>query len=138
MKLRGIEGNGMLLENKTEHNLDFLHGYVSCHDTHGLRVKVAYTKLGARCPYSGRFHGKRGRIRVSINSDNSYPLEIVVGSPFNRANWRKFTMWSARELVAFVFLHELSHFLDHQRGLPLGCKQTKADMFALRKMGKVR
>jgi len=128
----------MLLENKTHFDVDFLHTFVNRYNTNNLRVKVAYTKLGAKCPYSGRFYGRKSYIRVSVNPDNSYPLEIIVGSPFNRAGWRRFQMNSAEEMVSFVFLHEMSHFLDHQSGLPLGCKQTKADMFALRKMGKVR
>ncbi len=126
----------MLLDNRTHFNVEFLHRHVSGYDTQGLRVKVAYTKRGARCPYSGRFYGQRSYIRVSVNPRNSYPMEIIVGSPFNRASWRRFAMNSAEELITFVFLHEMSHFLDHQQGLPLGCKQTKSDMFALRKMGK--
>jgi len=126
----------MLLENRTGYDTDFLHGLVGGYDTNALRVKVAYTKAGARCPYSGRFYGKKKRIRVSVNPENSYPVQVLVGNPFNRASWRKFAMHSAQELIAFVFLHEMSHFLDHQQGLPLGCKQTKADMFALRKLGK--
>lgn len=128
----------MILENKTEHDVEFLHGFIEGYDTSRLRTKVAYTKLGARCPYSGRFYGRKGYIRVSVNPDNRYPMDVIVGSPFNRETWKHFSMNSAQDLISFVFLHEMSHFLDHQRGLPLGCKQTKADMFALRKMGRVR
>lgn len=128
----------MLIENRTHFDVGFLHDFIKDCDTQKLRVKVAHTKLGARCPYSGRFYGRKGYIRVSINPDNSYPVEVIVGSPFNKTGWKRFSMNSARELISFVFLHELSHFLDHQHGLPLGCKQTKADMFALRNMGKVK
>jgi len=128
----------MQLQNQTHFDVNFLHDFVSGHNTNGLEVKVAYTKLGAKCPYSGRFYGQKGYIRVAVNPDNNYPLEVIVGSPFNKAKWQSFSMNSAEELISFVFLHEISHFLDHQKGLPLGCKQTKSDMFALRKMGKVK
>ena len=127
----------MIIDNRTEHDLGFLHRFVDGHDVQGLRVKVATTKRGAKCPYSGRFYGRKAYIRVSINLDNRYPLDVTIGSPFNRATWKRFTMNSVKELISFVFLHEFSHFLDHQQGLPLGCKQTKADTFALRRMGKL-
>jgi len=39
--------------------------------------------------------------------------------------------------MSFVFLHELSHYLDFRNGIPVRCKQTKADMFALKRMGFV-
>lgn len=122
--LRGIE----------EKMRELVEGY-SC--TENLQVKVKYTKENARAPYSGICYYTKDKIRVSINPHNKYPIKINVGSPFNKKAWEHYHLNSPEELTLFVFLHEISHYLDYKNGLSVRCKQTKADKFALWKMGKI-
>ena len=128
----------MELFNSTDWDMDFLHEYVKDYDTAGLRTYVKDIKAGARVPYSGVCYYKKGRIRVSINPKNRYPLTVRVGSPFDKSSWKYYQMDSHKEIASFVFLHELSHYLDYKSGVPVRCKQTKSDNFALRTMGKLR
>jgi hypothetical protein len=103
-----------------------------------LQVKIKYTKENAKTPYSGVCYYREDKIRVSINPKNRYPLKITVGSPFNKSSWQNYYLNSEEELALFVFLHEISHYIDYKNGLSVRCKQTKADKFALWKMGKLK
>lgn len=127
----------MELINQTDENIDFLHEYVREYDTSQLKAYIKNTRRGANTPYSGVCYYKTGVIRVSVNPNIRYPLTIRVGSPFNKLSWRYYEMNSFKEVVSFVFLHELSHYLDYRSGVSVRCKQTKADYFALKKMGRV-
>jgi len=113
-----------------------LRDYVGRHDTRHLLVELKHTKAGAKTQYSGVFVHKDAKIRVSINPGNRYPLKVRVGSPFDRSKWEHYRLDSAEELAAFIFLHEFSHYLDYCKGIPTRGKQTKADLYALEKMGK--
>ena len=123
--------------NSTDIDSGLLHGYVRDHDTCSLRVHIRDVRKGARTPYSGVCYYKEHRIRVSINSRNRYPVRVRTGSPFDRRSWRYYDMDSSEELMSFVFLHEFSHYLDYRNGIPVRCKQTKADNYALKVMGKI-
>ena len=128
----------MKLLNKTDFQVDsILNDYVKDYPVENLSVKVVHTKENARTPYSGVCYYKKDKIRVSINPKNKYPLQIKIGSPFDKASWEFYHMNSPEELVSFVFLHEISHYLDYKNGIATGCKQTKADKFALWKMNKL-
>jgi len=127
----------MEIINQTSMDVNFLHDYVKEYNTEDLRVYMKDIRVGARVPYSGVCYYKKGRIRVSINPKNRYPLKIRVGSPFNKESWRYYDMNSYEDIASFVFLHELSHYLDYKTGVPVRCKQTKSDCFALKKMGRI-
>lgn len=107
-------------------------------DTENLKVSIRYTKENSKAPYSGVCYYKKDKIRISINPHNSYPMKITVGSPFNKNSWEYYYLETPEELITFVFLHEISHYLDYKNGLSTRCKQTKADKFALWKMGKLK
>jgi hypothetical protein len=128
----------MELINQTSRDMDFLQDYVKEYDTEGLRVYMKDIKAGARVPYSGVCYYKKGRIRVSINPKNRYPLTLRVGSPFNKESWKYYQMKTYEDIASFVFLHELSHYLDYKNNVPVRCKQTKSDNFALKKMGLLK
>jgi len=121
--------------NSTGLGTDRLNEYAAPYDTKDLRVYVRDIRKGARAQYSGVCYYKEHRIRVSVNSKNKYPVTLRTGSPFDRSSWRYYKMETPERLMEFVFLHELSHYLDYRNGIPVRCKQTKADSFALKKMG---
>ncbi|MEM2918858.1 MAG: hypothetical protein QXY62_05115 [Candidatus Altiarchaeota archaeon] len=128
----------MQIINKTKFHVEqVLRSYVATYPVENLLVKISYTKKNSSVQYSGVCYYKRDKIRVSINPKNFYPLKIKVGSPFDRSSWKFYKMNSAEELISFIFLHEISHYLDYKNGLSTKCKQTKADKFALWKMGKL-
>ncbi len=128
----------MKLLNKTDFQVEeILNEYVKGYPVESLSVRIVHTKENAQTPYSGVCYYKKDKIRVSVNPKNSYPLKIKTGSPFDRASWEFYQMDSAEELISFVFLHEISHYLDYKNGVAMRCKQTKADKFALWKMNKL-
>jgi len=98
-----------------------------------LQVLVTYVRHGAKRAYSGVCNYKRNRIRVSINPYVKYPLTIRVGNPFKEPEF-KLIVRSAEVLVAFLFLHEISHLLDRVAGIPTRNKQTKADKVAVNRL----
>jgi hypothetical protein len=125
----------MRVINNTGMNASMLPHLVKEYDTQDVTVYLKNIKAGSRTPYSGVCYYRIGKIRVSINPKNLYPVPIRVGSPFDRSSWQYYLMRSPEELMHFVFLHEISHYLDYRSGVSVRCKQTKADMFALRKLG---
>jgi len=130
----------MKILNKTEFREmdEILRSYVENYNLENLIVKISYMRKGAKSPYSGICYYKKNKIRVSINKNNKYPIKIKVGSPFNTASWEYYYLNSPEEVILFVFLHEISHYLDYINGLAMGCKETKADKFALWMMNKLR
>lgn len=125
----------MKLYNSTGIDTSALERHAAEYDTGDLHTYVRLIRRGAKTPYSGVCYYKRARIRVSINPRNLYPVPVRVGSPFDSRKWRHYMMNSPEQLAEFIFLHELSHYLDYKNGVPVRCKQTKADMFALKRMG---
>ncbi len=125
----------MKVINSTQMDAGMLENLVKGHDTGSLTVYLKDIRAGSQTPYSGVCYYKLGKIRVSVNPRNLYPVPIRVGSPFDRSSWAYYMMRSAEELMHFVFLHEVSHYLDYRNGLSVRCKQTKADRFALKKLG---
>lgn len=127
----------MKVINSTQMDAGMLTHLVREYDTSDLTVYLKDIRAGSDAPYSGVCYYKLGKIRVSVNSRNLYPVPIRVGSPFDRSSWAYYMMRSAEELMHFVFLHEISHYLDYRNGLSVRCKQTKADLFALKRMGMI-
>ena len=125
----------MKVYNSTDIGTEIIEKHAAKYETENLRTYLRHIREGAQTPYSGVCYYKEGRIRVSINPRNLYPVPIRVGSPFDASKWRHYMMGSAEQLAEFIFLHELSHYLDYRNGIPVRCKQTKSDMFALKKMG---
>jgi len=125
----------MKIINNTLMDASMLPYLVREYDTDDVTVYLKNIRAGATAPYSGVCYYRIGRIRVSINLGNLYPVPVRVGSPFDRGSWQYYLMRSPEELMHFVFLHEISHYLDYRQGVPVRCKQTKADMFALKKLG---
>lgn len=122
---------------------------VADYPTDGLTVELKYTRRGARRYISGTYYRRtRGYdegklIRVRINPQNRYPIEIsfktssyrrevdAAGREHVYQNLQKVCVGSAEDLLLAIFLHEFSHYLDHIEGLNGRYKQTKADKFAL-------
>lgn len=127
----------MKIFNTTSIDAGVLEEYAGGCDTQNLRVFIKDTRKGSYAPYSGVCYYREGRIRVSVNPRNLYPVPVRVGSPFRASSWNHYFMKTPEDLMSFVFLHELSHYLDFRNGIPVRCKQTKADMFALKRMGFV-
>ncbi len=125
----------MKVINSTQMDSGMLAHLAREYDTESLTVYLKDIRAGSQTPYSGVCYYRIGKIRVSVNPRNLYPVPVRVGSPFDRSSWAYYLMRSSEELMHFVFLHELSHYLDYRSGVPVRCKQTKADMFALKKMG---
>lgn len=119
-------------------DVEKLNEFVKEYNTENLLVFIKHTKKNSQIPYNGVCYYKDGRIRVSINPKNRYPFKIRVGSPFDKNSWNYYSIESAEKLVNFVFLHEFSHYLDYRNGIPVRCKQTKADKFALMRMGLIK
>lgn len=125
----------MRIINNTRMDASMLPHLVREYDTKDVTVYLKDTRAGSQTPYSGVCYYKIGKIRVSINPKNLYPVPVRVGSPFDRSSWQYYFMRTPEDLMHFVFLHEMSHYLDYRAGISVRCKQTKADMFALKKMG---
>jgi hypothetical protein len=125
----------MKVINNTSMDASMLGVLVREYDTENVTVYLKNTRAGSQTPYSGVCYYKLGKIRVSVNPRNLYPVPIRVGSPFDRSSWEYYMMKTPEELMHFVFLHEISHYLDYRNGIPVRCKQTKADTFALKKLG---
>ncbi len=128
----------MKIVNDTGIDAGKLNEFVKEHDTSNLLVLIKHTRKSSKIPYGGVCYYRDNRIRISINPKNRYPIKIRVGSPFDKNSWNYYPMKSANDLINFVFLHEFSHYLDYRNGIPVRCKQTKADKFALRKMGFIQ
>lgn len=129
----------MKLINETHFKIDEkIQELVKGYKFNDLEVRIKYIRKNSKAPYSGVCYYKKDKIRVSINPKNKYPIKIRVGSPFNKSSWRYYYMNSPGELITFVFLHEISHYLDYRNGISVKCKQTKADKFALWRMGKLK
>ena len=113
-------------------------------DTAGLLVEIKHAR--GREPWTGTCYPTLDLIRVRVNPRNSYPCQdsFATGEYTDRFQRGGYQYWSQRvqrvefdtpeELVAAGFLHEFSHYLDHQAGRNPRWKQTKADKFALEMM----
>ena len=110
-----------------------------------LRVRITWARPNCRQTWTGvcKFPAS---IRVSLNPGNRYPVterlasgvyvdrrkEIVDGKEWHF--WRQLPneviVSRHEELALLGFLHEYSHFLDHQVKRNTRFKQTQADKFA--------
>ncbi|OFX15987.1 MAG: hypothetical protein A2Z18_07795 [Armatimonadetes bacterium RBG_16_58_9] len=114
-----------------------------------LTVELKYCRKGSNRYASGTYY-RRTRdyedgklIRVRINRDNRYPVEV----PFKTSEYytkrnargekmiyqrrRNIRFHTPEDLILGIFLHEFSHYLDHIEGRNGRFKQTKADKFAM-------
>lgn len=140
----------MLIHNRTDHKIEeLLNAAVEGYDHSELTVEIKYCPAGSRRLVSGAYYcwspsAPDGRlIRLRINRINRYPVTIR----FKTSDYFKKTDSRGREityqrlhpeqfscpehLLIAIFLHEFSHFLDHQEGRNGRYKQTKADRFAV-------
>ena len=140
----------MKIDNRTNLHIDkLLHESISGHNVEDLQVEIKHSPITSRRYISGtyyRLHPKHPNgklIRIRINSRNKYPLEISFKTSeyFQKKNRKgelttyqklvKVKFNRPEELIIGIFLHEFSHYLDHQQNLNGKFKQTKADKFAM-------
>ncbi|MEM2351460.1 MAG: hypothetical protein QXT26_03535 [Thermoproteota archaeon] len=101
-------------------------------------IRVYWLNRNARKPFRGQFNPSKKLITVGINRNIEYPFsaEIPVKTEQTSFGYKylteKVTFNSPKELIRFIFLHELSHLIDYFKGLKMSFKQTKANRFALR------
>ncbi len=132
----------MEIDNKTQFSPEpLLEELVRGYDTSRLRVEVKHAR-GAQ-NWTGTYYLGYRLIRVRVNPANSYPccVRFATGEYTDRYRRGAYQYWSQRlqlvqfgsaeQLIAGGFLHEFSHYLDHQAGRNTRWKQTKADKFAL-------
>jgi hypothetical protein len=146
----------MQIRNLTHHCVEpLLESAVCGHDHEELIVEVKYSPVGTKRCISGTYYrlapsAPNGRlIRLRINRTNRYPISI----PFKLSEYFKRTdrrgreltyqkmrterFFCAEHLIAAIFLHEFSHYLDHIEGRNGRYKQTKADVFALEGLKRI-
>lgn len=101
-----------------------------------LTVRVRYSR-GA--PFSGACYYATSRILVNLGRRNRYPMAIAThvararSGPgyWSRENLR-LTLADAYQLVLFVYMHELYHYLVKQAGRSPRRKEAMCDRFATR------
>lgn len=128
----------MEVKNLTEFCLEpLLNKLISGIDTSQLRVEIEYA---SRPVLDGSWRLKRGSplIRLSIDTQNQYPCSraFKTGEYYVLDRSRKFVFQEVdfetpEELIAGVFLHELSHHSDFQGQLRPQYPEIRADKFAL-------
>ncbi|MCZ6815882.1 MAG: hypothetical protein O7F76_04180 [Planctomycetota bacterium] len=103
-----------------------------------LRVFVRYSR-GAE--YSGTCFYRDGRIYVNLGPKNRYPFRIETCIARARSNttcwWREsygIEVGSPYELVLFVFLHEVYHWLVRLARRNVRQKESRCDRFAVRRL----
>ena len=112
---------------------------------HGkLDVRLTYMRRDAKHPFAGHYSPNDRFIRVAVNRNNRYPLayQLYVShyrqDPGNPERYwrglRTIYLPDGESLLLVVFLHELSHYRDHQQGLNMNRKETRADQFSLRRL----
>ncbi len=125
----------MIIINKTELCPEpLLQQLASEIDTSDLTVEVMYAKTGTLC--SGTYWPGE-LIRVRVGSSNSYPLltKFHTGWYFeSKPVLQRVQFATAEELVAGVFLHEISHAQDFQHHRRPRWPEVKADQFALERL----
>jgi len=107
-------------------------------NTKDLQVRLVWIRGGSFRGYSGHYSTKDNQIVVRIRKDLTYPypLQIATGEWFENTDgsffqiYRKVLAKNAKQILAFVFAHELSHYNDHKLGYNLRYKQTKSDKFS--------
>lgn len=101
-----------------------------------LTVRVRYSR-GA--DFSGSCFYRDGRIFINLGRHNTYPYRLyahLAKACSNRWYWWRsayyLTLSDAYELVLFIYLHELYHYLVKQAGLSPRRKEAMCDRFAAR------
>lgn len=103
-----------------------------------LRVFVRYSR-GAE--FSGSCFYRDGRIYVNLGQKNRYPFRIETCIARARSDatcwWREsygIEVGSPYELVLFVFLHEVYHWLVRLARRNVRQKESRCDRFAVRRL----
>lgn len=101
-----------------------------------LTVRVRYSRSAA---FSGACYYRDARIHVNLGRRNRYPYALathVARAESNRTHWWRevyvLDIASAYELVLFVYLHELFHWLVMSAGRCPRRKEAMCDRFATR------
>lgn len=102
----------------------------------GLNVFVRYSR---KTVFSGTCCYRSGRIYVNLGRDNQYPVRIpaAIARPQSdsRCWWREIYSVEAADayqLVLFVFMHELYHWLVKKARRNVRQKEARCDRFAAR------
>ncbi len=110
------------------------HTWPYAHDR--LTVRVRYSRGAA---FSGACHYATGRLLINLGRRNHYPYALgthVARACSNRTHWWRETyrliLADAHQLVLFVYLHELYHWLIHAAGRNPRRKESLCDRFAAR------
>ena len=101
-----------------------------------LTVRIRYSR-GA--DYSGACYYRDHRIFINLGRHNRYPYRLgtnIARARSNRTHWWReshaLMLDDAYQLVLFVYLHELFHFLVHAAGRNMRRKEAMCDRFAAR------
>lgn len=102
----------------------------------GLEVVVRYSR---RSEFSGTCFYKTGRIYINLGAANRYPFQlrtyIARAKSDTRRWWREvytLELNDAYQLVLFVFMHELYHWLVKKARRNTRQKEARCDRFAAR------
>lgn len=124
------------------HPEPLLNKLISGLDTSQLKVKIEYT---SRSQLSGNCQYMQGPalIRLGINAQNQYPFpcQLHTGEYYMVDRSRKFIFQDVdfshpEELIAGVFLHELSHYRDFQCDISPQYPEIRAFRYALAALEK--
>ncbi len=146
----------MNIENTTKYNTKLIEEALELLNVNGLSIQIKYSRKNTKQYITGTYYrtaknfpeGKL--IRIRINKNNRYPIEVGFKTSEyfeKRDRWgqvriyqklRKVVFNGAEELMLGIFLHELSHYLDHIQGKNGKYKQTKADKFAVSVLEKMK
>ncbi len=125
-------GNATHLDDRRLSELLLRHTHPYRHS--GLRVRVRYSR-GA--DFSGSCYYDEGRIFVNLGRGNRYPYQLATHLAKAQSNathwWREHLLVEiadAYQLVLFVYLHELYHYLVRQAGRNPKRKESMCDRFA--------
>ncbi|MDX2199767.1 MAG: hypothetical protein SF069_12455 [Phycisphaerae bacterium] len=101
-----------------------------------LQVRIRYSR-GA--PFSGTCDYRKLRLTVNLGRENEYPYSLVTHiarAQSTRTHWWRegyiLRLASAEQLVLFVYLHELYHYLVFAAGRCTRQKEGMCDRFATR------
>lgn len=110
--------------------------YMQPWGTWPVRVSVRYSR-GA--DFSGSCRYDTARFTINIKQTQTYPYRMathLARATCTRTHWVKpvvyVTLGDAYQLVLFVYLHELYHWLVYKAGRNLRQKESMADRFAAR------
>ncbi len=139
--------------NRTDHDIeDLIRLAVADIPVDGLKVEVKYSPKTSRLYASGTYYRRTKKhsdgklVRLRINRKNSYPIKMhFKTSEYTRKRtitgevrvYQKIVekkVKTPEHLLVAVFLHELSHYLDHFEGRNGRYKETKADKFAYNRL----